>query len=146
MFFHDFLTAAYFSHKLAFWSILLKPYLQNPVQCNTHHASFCHTSNSGSTCPFKGQVYHECIGCPPTCANYDQIVPCPLICLPGCACPTGTVLDEQSSTCVAPEQCPGMYSSSPVVSIYTTDSFTWWFKMNVFRNEQGERIYARLNN
>ena len=82
-------------------------------------SSFHPTSNTGSTCPIKGQVYHECKGCPPTCENHNKLVPCLLICEPGCACPSGQVLDEQSNTCVYPDECPGMCYSNPVMCNHT---------------------------
>ncbi|CAI7993835.1 Mucin-19 [Geodia barretti] len=53
-------------------------------------------------CPIRGQVYMECgSACPPTCDDLNPI--CPLVCVPGCQCPRGTVLDGKR--CVSPTTC-----------------------------------------
>ena len=57
-------------------------------------------------CPIVGQVYDECgSACPATCANPDP--QCTAVCSPGCHCPVGQVIDEESESCVAVEKCPG---------------------------------------
>ena len=45
--------------------------------------------------------------CNTTCANMDSLLICPQVCIiNGCQCPSGTVIDEQSNTCVARSDCP----------------------------------------
>ena len=54
-------------------------------------------------CPIEGQEYTECgTACPLTCKAPD-LLPCTRQCVPGCQCPRGTILDEDSKRCV--EHC-----------------------------------------
>ena len=56
-------------------------------------------------CPIEGQVYTECgTACPPVCNKAPQLF-CTLQCVPGCQCPSGTVLDELQHKCVKAEEC-----------------------------------------
>ena len=59
-------------------------------------------------CPVVGQVRIPCASpCDVTCANMDEVLICPTVCVTnGCQCPRGTVIDEQSNTCVASSDCP----------------------------------------
>ena len=53
-------------------------------------------------CTIPGQVYKECVDCPGnpfTCSNPSH--PCNRMCLPGCECPSGLLLDEKAGKCVA---------------------------------------------
>ena len=56
-------------------------------------------------CPIPGQVYMECgSACPPTCDDYFNLdLICPLVCVPGCQCLSGLVLDNDR--CVRPKDC-----------------------------------------
>ena len=78
---------------------------------------------TGSTCPVKGQVYNQCKGCPVTCGNHGQPIPCPAICAPGCACPHGQVINEKSNTCIFPEECPGRHHSIHLLAIHTVMTY-----------------------
>ena len=44
--------------------------------------------------------------CPTTCSNMDVASPCPSVCVGGCGCPEGMVIDEEQRRCVMPSQCP----------------------------------------
>ena len=59
-------------------------------------------------CPIEGQTRMECASaCNITCANVNTTVLCPQVCVVnGCQCPSGTVIDEQTNTCIAPSNCP----------------------------------------
>ena len=59
-------------------------------------------------CPVGGQIRRGCASaCNTTCANMNMLLACPAVCVVnGCQCPYGTVIDEQSNTCVAPTVCP----------------------------------------
>ena len=59
-------------------------------------------------CPVGGQIRRGCASpCNTTCANMNMLLACPAVCVRnGCQCPYGTVIDEQSNTCVAPTACP----------------------------------------
>ena len=63
-----------------------------------------------AVCPVRGQIRRECAShpnCHPTCNNTRPLA-CPRICIPnGCECPSGTVIDETSNECVAPNECEG---------------------------------------
>ena len=49
----------------------------------------------------------ECASlCNTTCTNMYMELACPDQCATnGCQCPSGTVVDEQSNTCVVPSNC-----------------------------------------
>ncbi|XP_072034927.1 BMP-binding endothelial regulator protein-like [Amphiura filiformis] len=56
------------------------------------------------TCP-DGAVFDVCVSaCPRTCENMNQVKECRKPCQPGCQCPTGTVL--HNDTCIEPSLCP----------------------------------------
>ena len=44
--------------------------------------------------------------CPTTCSNMGVASPCPRVCVGGCGCPEGMVIDEEQRRCVIPSQCP----------------------------------------
>ncbi|KAG8570063.1 hypothetical protein GDO81_014673, partial [Engystomops pustulosus] len=51
----------------------------------------------------EGKEYTDCYAhCPPTCKNFSP--PCPRICVEGCLCKKGTVVDE-TGKCVENESC-----------------------------------------
>ena len=56
-------------------------------------------------------MYTDCgTACPPTCSEpYPRT--CTLHCVPGCQCPSGTVLDEQQNKCVKAEECSKITST-----------------------------------
>ena len=60
-----------------------------------------------TACPVEGQVRVECASACNTCAKVNT----PVICLKvyfvsSCQCPSGTVIDEQTDTCVPSPDCP----------------------------------------
>ena len=58
-------------------------------------------------CPYEGQVFMDCAPlCPATCSNMSMASPCPRVCVEGCGCPEGMVIDEEQRRCVMPSQCP----------------------------------------
>jgi len=58
-------------------------------------------------CPYEGQVFMDCAPlCHTTCSNVDQNSPCSAVCVRGCGCPQGMVIDEDQRRCVMPSQCP----------------------------------------
>ena len=58
-------------------------------------------------CPYEGQVFMDCAPlCPTTCSNKDVASRCPRVCVRGCGCPEGMVIDEEQRRCVMPSQCP----------------------------------------
>jgi len=63
-------------------------------------------------CPVKGQIRMECVPpaiCAQTCDNYDLLQECPPECGNfDCACPNGTVIDEDKNECVDRSECPGI--------------------------------------
>ena len=64
------------------------------------------TTAGGTTCEIKGQVYTECgSACPPTCTSPDSSDYCTKVCVKGCQCPSGTVLDTKTYQCVEPSKC-----------------------------------------
>ncbi|XP_071940936.1 SCO-spondin-like, partial [Antedon mediterranea] len=90
----------------------IQPSLCIPNFCNGCDAFFYDTNgNAIEVCRFsdcRGDlVFNECASaCPTTCDNLDEIQICILLCVPKCACPSGTILkDLNSTTCVPPEQC-----------------------------------------
>ena len=58
-------------------------------------------------CPIAGQERRECASaCNTTCSNYRAIV-CPQLCVVnGCQCPVGSVINEETNSCVILENCP----------------------------------------
>ena len=44
--------------------------------------------------------------CPTTCSNVGVASPCPRVCVRGCGCPEGMMIDEEQQRCVMPSQCP----------------------------------------
>ena len=57
-------------------------------------------------CRVKGQIFTDCASpCPRTCDSNPQLR-CPAVCVPGCACPSGQVIDSASNRCVPPDECP----------------------------------------
>ena len=61
-----------------------------------------------TACLVTGQVHLECASiCNITCANMNTPQICPLVCvINGCQCPAGTVINEETNSCVAPSDCP----------------------------------------
>ena len=63
----------------------------------------CVTTCTGSPvpkCTILGQVYKECVNCPGnpfTCSSPQH--PCNKMCLPGCECPYGWLLDQIANKC-----------------------------------------------
>ena len=61
-------------------------------------------------CAIEGQVFTTCGNvCPPTCTSQPKH--CIQICVVGCQCPSGTVLDEVNNKCVNKEDCFSKYCS-----------------------------------
>ena len=58
-------------------------------------------------CPVTGQERSDCASpCNATCSNYRDLI-CPTRCVVnGCQCPTGTVINEETNSCVAIASCP----------------------------------------
>ena len=61
-------------------------------------------------CP-RGFVFSQCLSCgsrPLTCSDKKNNTFCPLVCVPGCDCPRGKVLDQTTGKCVkkCPKRCP----------------------------------------
>ena len=59
------------------------------------------TASSVPKCPIPGQVFKQCVNCPGkpfTCSSPDHA--CNKMCLPGCECPYGWLLDQITNTCV----------------------------------------------
>ena len=54
--------------------------------------------------------------CPTTCSNMGVASPCPSVCVKGCGCPDGMVINEEQRRCVMPSQCPnkGMSKFKPM--------------------------------
>ncbi|KAF5285388.1 hypothetical protein FQR65_LT13240 [Abscondita terminalis] len=54
------------------------------------------------------QVWENCSdnACKRTCDNKDKIVPCPLVCRPGCSCKDGYVWNRNLTECIAIDTCP----------------------------------------
>ncbi|XP_071788249.1 uncharacterized protein [Asterias amurensis] len=60
-----------------------------------------------------GKIYQECgTACPMTCENVrsDELIGCPAICIQGCFCPPGSVLDSDGM-CVKQRQCGCLYDA-----------------------------------
>jgi len=57
-------------------------------------------------CPIAGQERSSCASsCTITCSNYLTIS-CPAVCVDGCQCPAGSVVNEKTNTCVPMTNCP----------------------------------------
>ena len=77
--------------------------------------------------------------CHTTCSNFGHNSPCPVVCVRGCGCPQGMVIDEDQRRCVMPLQCPNksmLASMLALVSNYNTviicflicqDSLHWFY-------------------
>ena len=59
-------------------------------------------------CPIAGQERRECASaCNTTCSNYLMSIACPTVCVVnGCQCPVGSVINEETNSCVIMENCP----------------------------------------
>ena len=59
-------------------------------------------------CPITGQERSECASpCNTTCSNYLMPIPCTANCvINGCQCPAGSVINEETNSCVVMENCP----------------------------------------
>ena len=70
------------------------------------------------TCPVKGQIFKQCgmdPSCATTCADRSGFsFFCPEVCsFDGvCACPAGTIIDEDSNECV-PQNVTGFWKTVP---------------------------------
>mmetsp|Transcript_22706 Transcript_22706/g.44556 ORF Transcript_22706/g.44556 Transcript_22706/m.44556 type:complete len:117 (-) Transcript_22706:228-578(-) len=65
------------------------------------------TAQEDEGCP-DGFEYQECgTACPKTCSNFnDEAMMCVAMCVEGCFCPRGMILDEQAQKCVrSPQEC-----------------------------------------
>ena len=63
-------------------------------------------NNGGTVCEMNGQVHTECgSACPPTCASPNSADYCTKVCVKGCQCPRGTVLNTDTYECVEPGKC-----------------------------------------
>ena len=63
------------------------------------------------TCPVKGQILKQCgmdPSCATTCTNRFSFSICSKSCFSDgvCACPAGTIIDEDSNECVPENECP----------------------------------------
>ena len=70
----------------------------------------CVENCSAPSCPIRGQVFKECVECPGnpfTCANPNHL--CSRICVQGCECPNGEVLDTRRRRCVPLQLCSRGY-------------------------------------
>ena len=69
-------------------------------------------------CPVTGQEWSSCASpCNLTCSNYRD-VQCPTICVTGCDCPGISVINEETNSCVAREDCP-IRKLSQIATSYT---------------------------
>ena len=83
-----------------------------------------HFVNAAPTCT-NGKQYTECgTMCPRTCENKDKNIICPMMCVAGCFCPSGMVLENNA--CIQPSQCPGNGKYMYCVYSYSL-SFTFSF-------------------
>ncbi len=57
-------------------------------------------------CEIEGQVFSDCASpCPKTCdSDPNQI--CITLCVQGCTCPPGQVIDTVNNKCVTTDMCP----------------------------------------
>ena len=63
----------------------------------------------------KGQVFSFCAECGTTCAEINNGIKPPLLCLEpvctyGCICSLGQAFDTANNECVEPEECPSKSS------------------------------------
>lgn len=57
-------------------------------------------------CTIKGQTFSLCASlCPRTC-NPPLGLACPTVCVEGCKCPSGQVIDTARNMCVPEDECP----------------------------------------
>ena len=57
-------------------------------------------------CTVKGQIFSSCASqCPRTCNSSPDIF-CPTVCVEGCKCPSGQVINTINNTCVPEDECP----------------------------------------
>lgn len=57
-------------------------------------------------CEIEGQVPSTCASlCPRRCNSPIRL--CPTVCVFGCKCPSGQLIDSINRKCVPPEECPG---------------------------------------
>ena len=63
----------------------------------------------------RGDMVHmECAGCPTHCHRPGlDIMPCPAVCIPGCACPRDTPYFLGDDRCGTEDQCPGRLFKNP---------------------------------
>ena len=64
----------------------------HPVACSVRGQRFYDASNG------------ECVPCSGTCAEPNPV--CTKDCRSGCACPPGTVLNDEGTECIHPRTCP----------------------------------------
>ena len=63
-------------------------------------------------CEIEGATPSDCASlCPATCDNSGPLV-CPTVCVKGCVCPSGEVIDTVNKKCVPRNECPpiGMHN------------------------------------
>ena len=74
-------------------------YIHVHVYNRGHYYVFCSAARSCQ----KGLVFRPCLSCgrkPLTCEDVLNGVQCLSVCVPGCDCPRGTVLDQSTGRCV----------------------------------------------
>ncbi|GFQ65780.1 zonadhesin [Trichonephila clavata] len=67
----------------------------------------CRHYSEDKKCP-KNSKYVECGAyplCQKTCENYDKLIPCPAVCVPGCVCEEGFVKGPDGE-CIPIHECP----------------------------------------
>ena len=71
--------------------------------------SYCFSLSASAPPCAAGKVHQSCgTYCPVTCQNKDDPPqPCPAICVSGCFCAAGTILNTVDGSCVAKANCPG---------------------------------------
>ena len=71
-------------------------------------------TTSGETCTDPNMFYDECQpSCITTCRNYLIDGACAAVCMAGCRCKDGLILDEYTSNCVLPANCTALTSLPP---------------------------------
>ena len=85
-------------------------------------------------CTVEGQIFSDCASrCPRTCNSNPDIL-CPTVCVSGCTCPSGQVIDTANNRCVPQDECPSnsTYTCHGVVSyIYAWISSCTLTKINL---------------